>query len=254
MKTEPLEKTSRKLTEEIIEKAVSLGASLAGVADMETLADSPSFPKTGEAFPPGHARSAIVMALEHAEDDPSMDWWDGNQGSRGNRSLIKTSRSLRRWLKRKHGIASKDAHYYVHKGGVFLKDAAVLAGLGVIGRNNLLVTPRFGPRVRLRAMFAFAPLLPGEIPTGFAPCETCQAPCRTACPRNAFDSGSYDRLACEQEMRHDEIAKRVFKDVGIMHYAGSWIKYCRACELACPVGRRSLEPLARDNGNAEQKP
>ncbi len=237
MRTEPLEKLSRKLTEEIKEKAVFLGASLAGVVSMESLADSPSFRKTGEGVPSVNAESIIVLALEHGEDAPSMDWWDGNQGSRGNRSLIKTGKSLRRWLRKKHGIVGKDAHYYVQKGGVFLKDAAVLAGLGVIGKNNLLVTPRYGPRVRLRAMFAFAPLHPGAVPTDFAPCETCEAPCRDACPRNAFESGSYDRLACEKEMRHDETAKRVFKNVGIMHYAGSWIKYCRACELACPVGR-----------------
>jgi len=34
-------------------------------------------------------------------------------------------------------------------GDVSLRHAAVAAGLGVVGRNNLLVTPEFGPRVRL---------------------------------------------------------------------------------------------------------
>lgn len=227
----------RTLTEKIVHEALSFGASLAGVAGADSLANSPSFRKSGKDFPSGLDESVIVLALEHGEEDPSMDWWDGNLGTRGNRRLMKIGKRLRRRLKRKYGIICKDAPYYVQRGGVFLKDAAVLAGLGVIGKNNLLITPRFGPRVRLRAMFADARLRPGSILSGFAPCENCSAPCRKACPRNAFESGSYDRHACEMEMRRDETKKRFFKNVGVMHYAGSWIKYCRACEFACPVGK-----------------
>jgi epoxyqueuosine reductase len=35
--------------------------------------------------------------------------------------------------------------YKVEEGGMFLKDAATLAGLGIIGKNNLLITPEFEP-------------------------------------------------------------------------------------------------------------
>lgn len=237
MDTEPSNILSQKLTVEIIRKALSLGASLAGVVGVKSLVHSPSFEKTGEDFPSVRAESVIVLALEHGEDDPSMDWWDGNQGTQGNRRLIKTAKHLRRWIKRKYGITGRDAHYYVQRGGVFLKDAAALAGLGTIGKNNLLITPQFGPRVRLRAMFVDAPLETGSILSDFAPCDTCDAPCRKACPRNAFEGGFYDRISCEKEMHYDETKKRFFKNVGIMHYAGSWIKYCRACEFACPVGK-----------------
>jgi len=40
----------------------------------------------------------------------------------------------------------------VEKGGVYLKDAAVVAGQGGVGKNNLLLDRRWGPRVRLRAV------------------------------------------------------------------------------------------------------
>ena len=42
--------------------------------------------------------------------------------------------------------------YHVKKGGLFLKDAAVLSGLGIIGKNNLLLHPAWGPRIRLRSI------------------------------------------------------------------------------------------------------
>jgi epoxyqueuosine reductase len=35
--------------------------------------------------------------------------------------------------------------YKVEEAGMFLKDAATLAGLGIIGKNNLLITPEFEP-------------------------------------------------------------------------------------------------------------
>ena len=57
-------------------------------------------------------------------------------------------------------VNTRKLHYYVEKGGVFLKDAAVLAGLGCIGNNNMLVTQSYGPRIRLRALFLNVELEP----------------------------------------------------------------------------------------------
>jgi hypothetical protein len=72
--------------------------------------------------------------------------------------------------------------YWVEEGGLYLKDAAVLAGLGCVGRNNILVTPDWGPRIRLRAVLLDAELAPtGRIE--FDPCRGCDERCRSACPR-----------------------------------------------------------------------
>jgi epoxyqueuosine reductase len=71
------------------------------------------------------------------------------------------------------------------RGGIFLKDAAVLVGLGCIGRNNLLLTPELGSKVRLLAMLLEAELAPTG-PIDFYPCEGCEEFCRKACPQNAF--------------------------------------------------------------------
>ena len=87
-------------------------------------------------------------------------------------------------------IAAQPLPYHVEKGGIFLKDAAMLAGLGIIGANNLLITPQFGPRVRLRALFLDCELAAPTGPLNFSPCDGCNQPCWEACPQQAFVSGT----------------------------------------------------------------
>jgi len=134
--------------------------------------------------------------------------------------------------------------YKVEEGGVFLKDAATLAGLGIIGKNNLLITPEFGPRVRFKALFLDVDLEPtGPIDftpstgSGQAPCEGCDMPCRRVCPQEAFRNGSYSRALCDIQMGEDVanevIVEKSENDDSLSNYR----KYCRACELTCPVAR-----------------
>jgi len=60
------------------------------------------------------------------------------------------------------------------------KLAATRAGLGWIGKSSLLVTPEFGPRVRLQTILLKAELLANE-PITESRCGTCDA-CAKACP------------------------------------------------------------------------
>lgn len=228
--------TRHNLSEAIIKKALSLGASLAGIASVDSIRNSPSHQISQNIRWPSQAKSAVILALKHSSDEPHLDWWDGNHGTAGNRILISITRHLKRWLKKQCGITANDVPYYIHKGGIFLKDSAVCAGLGVIGKNNLLITPDYGPKVRLRALFVNTQLEPTKCSENFEPCVNCDAPCITACPQKAFGTGSYHRPPCLKQMEHDEKESAVSKDTGIMFYSEVIIKYCRACELACPVG------------------
>jgi epoxyqueuosine reductase len=101
------------------------------------------------------------------------------------------------------GITALSLPYQIEYGGAFLKDASVLAGLGVIGKNNLLVTPEFGTNVRLRGIFMEADLEPTG-PIDFNPCNGCDMPCHTACPRGAFRGGVYERAICKLEMDQND--------------------------------------------------
>lgn len=64
---------------------------------------------------------------------------------------------------------------------------AIDAGLGELGRSGLLITPRFGPRVRLAKVFTDLPLAPDR-PISFgvqAYCEVCGR-CAQTCPGRAI--------------------------------------------------------------------
>ena len=67
---------------------------------------------------------------------------------------------------------------------------AVDAGLGQVGRNGLLITPRFGPRVRLCKVFTDAPLV-SDAPIRFGVTEFCDLclKCATTCPSSAITRG-----------------------------------------------------------------
>lgn len=205
-----------------------MGASLAGIADGDTLHavvdDRPERVRW-----PRDARSAIVLARAHPAAEPLLDRWDCGPGrTPGNRLLAETAASLVHWLKRRYRIAAILLPYQIVDGGVFAKDAAVLAGLGVIGRNNLVVTPAYGPRVRLVVVLTATRLVPTSPVAAFTPCDRCPAPCLDACPQGALAGDRYDRRRCMRQMACDE-AHPVTDQTG-------GIQYCRACELACPVG------------------
>ena len=257
----------------ILKKAKELGASLAGIARVEDLRSAPSFTfapkmpnagkgigtrenesglKPGEAAWPDNARSLIVIAVAHPEDEPEMDWWFGRKDPPGNRILAKVCRELCLWIEERFDIHTVHLPYHVEKGGTYLKDSAVMAGLGCIGKNNILVTPEYGPRVRLRALTVDVDLFPTG-PRQFNPCADCAELCRKACPQNVFDQvlylsedydqdilpgrdGSFSRPSCNTQM---EVDNDTAKEEAVEGFEApvKIIKYCRKCELACPVGK-----------------
>lgn len=56
------------------------------------------------------------------------------------------------WLKDSFSITTHRPPSLIESGGIFMKDAAVLAGLGTIGKSNLVITPKYGSRIRWRVL------------------------------------------------------------------------------------------------------
>jgi epoxyqueuosine reductase len=246
----------------IVNKALALGASLAGIARIEDLKASPSFERYAsapfyEAYERDHPnyfefkgfkwreehKSVLVFALEHPISEPQLDWWSMKvKGfTPGNGVLRMQSKKLRMWMGEELGIQALSLPYQIEFGGTFLKDSAHLAGLGVIGKNNLLVTPEYGTRVRLRGIFIEAELEPTG-PLDFDPCNGCDMPCHKACPRDAFRSGSFERPLCKQENdKRDADVYILDGEIMGIDEPSEVTKPCRFCELACPIAQGDLQ-------------
>jgi epoxyqueuosine reductase len=176
--------------------------------------------------------SLLVLGLHHPESDPELDWWQrGN--TNGNRRLSAAGNRLSDWLADTYGVAARDLPYPVEKGGVFLKDAAVLAGLGVIGQSNLLIHPQYGANIRLRAVWVDRELEPTGPLTDFDPCQDCPQPCLAACPRHALENARYSRPDCQVEMAANQDAQEIIRQDPENDRPVWAIKYCRACETGC---------------------
>ena len=237
------------LSTEIISHAESFPGIRAGIASTEEVLKGPSYQVVSEGqrslssldtLPlvtwPENAPAVLVLGMAHPKNDPSLDWWErGN--TKGNRYLRKISKLLKEWLLEEHGLKSQPLPYHVEKGGVFLKDAAVLSGLGIVGHNNLLLHPEWGARIRLRSILIEGDLQPTVMAEEFSPCENCNGICHKACPVNAFPDGSYSMSLCRKQMETDKANEVPYGEINEKGMQNMVIKYCRACELACPVGK-----------------
>ena len=101
------------------------------------------------------------------------------------------------------------------------KRVGLLAGLGWIGRNNLLVNPEFGARFRLVTVLTDMPLeVDSPLEDGCDPCQDCLA----SCPAQAIrmrreDFGHWE---CFEKLKE-------FKRAGLVsqHICGVCVKACR---------------------------
>jgi epoxyqueuosine reductase QueG len=116
-----------------------------------------------------------------------------------------------------------------------LKAAAVRAGLGVRGLNNLVVTRRFGPRVRFGAVFTDLDL-PADQPSQDYHCASCSL-CLAACPTGALGPAGFDRACCIGEFEPDaEMARLQWE---MLDFPTPHTRYqCAECIGACPIGGR----------------
>lgn len=223
------------ITDRIIRQAKHFGAHDAGVCQASDLLNGP----THKQFPLPEGvedhHSILVFALSHPPEIPSLDYYIIREGARygnseGNKQLMEISDRAGKWLNAE-GLASLDLHYYVEMGGVFLKGAAVLAGLGTIGVNNLLIHPDYGSRIRLRARLVEEPLTPCT-PLRSDPCTGCDRPCLDVCPAQAFDKDGYIWERCRDHADHNA-AESVIHPADGDYPATREHRCCRMCEISC---------------------
>jgi ferredoxin len=206
----------------IREKSTRWGADLIGFADVKRFVRYKR-----ENRPPDDARVVVVLAIWM--EDPILDLWlhlpswrDQDKPSRAFEDEILRGVSLRLCLLlEREGYLAEPARY---EPGIYLKEAGVLAGLGIIGKNNLLITDRYGPRIRLRAVYTNAPLEPDAILKNINYCSECKL-CIDACPANALEDGKYDREACLSYCQNS-----------LKEISEHSVLWCMECSRVCPIG------------------
>jgi len=116
------------------------------------------------------------------------------------------------------------------------RHAAFLAGLGNFGVNNMLLTEKFGPRVRFASIFTAADIPPDPV-LEKSLCTKCMQ-CVDSCPVKALKGREYpegltDKKACAT--RSEALYKR-------------YISPCGLCIRVCPIGEDRELYLRTDPG------
>ncbi len=117
----------------------------------------------------------------------------------------------------------KNSPYY---GVLPHKTAAVLSGLGFVGKSGLFLSSAYGSKIRLATVLTNCPLTP-ELPLIENGCGGCTA-CRDACPAGAIfgetpktnGERNYDPEKCSKYM------KEHFQDIGRGSVCGVCVKVC----------------------------
>ncbi|MHA1475796.1 MAG: 4Fe-4S dicluster domain-containing protein [Promethearchaeota archaeon] len=118
---------------------------------------------------------------------------------------------------------------------------AIDAGLGAQGRNGILLTKKYGPRVRIAKVFTNMPLIDDSpdllwISKISNYCRTCQR-CAEACEAKAisFEDGPSNIAKCSS---NNPGVTKWFVDTNACY--GIWVKYstdCGNCIFACPFSK-----------------
>ena len=209
------------------EHALGLGFSLFGVAslpDLEELALDLS-PATIRNLTTGIALGVRLSdgVLEDITDHPSRLYLHHYRQT--NYFLDRNAWELARLIEDMGGTAmaiaaSQTIDWINQRGHLSHKEVARRAGLGWIGRNNLLVTPEYGSRIRLVTILTDLPL-PPDHPLE-RDCGDCHE-CVELCPAGAIaeELSEFDHIKCYEQLG------RFKKGLNLGHYI------CGVCVKAC---------------------
>jgi epoxyqueuosine reductase QueG len=219
--------------EQLRQLALREGAALFGVADAAGVRDR-FFGLSARAIE-GMDRAVSVgfhlsdRVLDDLEGGPSQLYYFHYQ--RVNMLLDSCALKLSEWIQSRgrQGLpvpASQIVDWEKQRAHVSHKHIARAAGLGWIGRNNLLVNAEFGARLRLVSVLTDMPL-PADRPAegGCGDCEACMAACPGGCIKERPED--FDHLGCYAQIR------------ALVKAAGISQNICGLCVKACR-GRRGL--------------
>jgi epoxyqueuosine reductase len=116
------------------------------------------------------------------------------------------------------------------------KMVATRAGLGWIGKSDLLITYHFGPRVRLVSVLVDCPVEYCREPVLSSECQHCDL-CVQSCPAEAL-SGEEWKIGTRREKIFDAFrCREKCRELGEQN-VGKGARICGICVSVCPAGKR----------------
>lgn len=199
------------------------------------------------------ANSVIILGM--ILDDPILDVWTQSPSWPAGKNYIDEAlarvATVIAWKLTIRGFPSRTFRY----GDAYLKHLAVYAGLGNIGRNNLLISPQYGPHIRLRGLLTRKKLSDSQrLDEKFNPCAHCPdlPPCISACPAGAFKDSSESignvKTAVlnitKPRSGYDKFICREYSEANLQRIDRFSYLWCRACEEACPIGNKIINRMS----------
>jgi epoxyqueuosine reductase QueG len=214
------------LTQTLTEMAKGAGASLTGVAPVERFAGAPRGHHPQDLLP--GAQSVFIFGMRIL--DRVMEWPSLLRESEFYPPEIRIE-ALRTMFYRKSGYDIINDQLMSYPAIFSQRHAAVRAGLGEFGLNNVVVTARYGPRIRWNSVITTVALAPSPLLSA----KTCEGigcqKCVDECPAHALrplPEAETDRLWLDPAARSDWAACR--KSQATSDCMGR-------CIRVCPAGR-----------------
>lgn len=197
------------------------------------------------------ARSVMMLTLDYSTVEPQpaepgqgrvsrYAWGEADYHDLIRPKLNQMADALREWR------PGADARGVVDTAPLMERDFAVLAGLGWIGKNTLLLSKSRGSYFFLAAFVTDVELTADES-HATDHCGTCTA-CLDACPTEAFvEAGVLDASRC---LSYLTIEAKTLPPAELRESVGEWLFGCDVCQEVCPWNRQAkptdetvLQPL-----------
>jgi epoxyqueuosine reductase QueG len=117
------------------------------------------------------------------------------------------------------------------------KMVATRAGLGWIGKSDLFISQKFGPRVRLVSILLEKPIENSAKTIDKSRCETCSI-CVDKCPAQAANGKLWDIETDRDEFFDAHKCREKCAELA-KKYLNRDIRICGICVSVCPIGKKS---------------
>lgn len=231
-------------TEKLKELGIAEGASLVGVADLA------EFKKGWKVIPDDLLKpySAAISVAVNLNDEILIEITDGPTIAYAqhyreiNARLDNITAALVNWIKEQGFTAEAVPASFITDevnllGNVSHKAIARMAGIGWQGKSLLIVSPQYGPRIRLATVLTDMPLVP-DIPLK-SRCGKC-VECSKACPASAIKGVlANDRYESRDEALY--FSRCSDKTMEFKCMPGIGARICGVCVKVCPFGKRKQQ-------------